>query len=215
MEDKILISLNKLSKKKVFPNGSKRKIFSDLSLSLSFSNYDNICLNEEIMEIDELLKIISGIEKADSGEIVIKINEEKVIGKFPYIPNESSLPEWLTVIENISLPFKFQDIPYSESEKRINEAIEICGLDGYENHISLSGSIGFNFRVELCRAVASEPKLIILQNPFSRFKEKDKADFSELIKNIFEKKGIHFLFTASKTDFEKIGNNRVLFIESI
>lgn len=130
-----------------------------------------------------LLKIISGLESAGSGEI---INNGKII----FIPSDPSSFPWLNVTQNIS--FSVQN----EKTVDIKKIIHAVGLEGYENHYPHNKSLGFRFRISLARSLAHKPSLICLDEPFNKMDETTKGEILLLARKINHEFGTAFLLAS-------------------
>ena len=81
----------------------------------------------------QLLKMISGISKPDSGKIMLYGKEIKESDNIPMVFQQYSSFEWMTVLENIALPMKLAGIDKKTREERARKIINLIGLDGSEN----------------------------------------------------------------------------------
>jgi len=133
-----------------------------------------------------LLKILAGLEQLTQGTIEVNRSNEKVI----YIPSKPSSFPWCSVKENLAL--------VNSDENRIKEVIEAVGLEGYDDHFPDNDSYGFRLRVSLGRAIIANPKIIILDEPFSnQMKPVTLERMYELVLFLRTKYGITFIIGTS------------------
>ena len=115
-----------------------------------------------------LLRIIVGVDKPTEGKVFYKGSVLKGINPEATIVLQSfSLFPWLTVQENVEIVLKAKGVPYSIRSKRAIELLDIVGLDGFENAYPKELSNGMRQKVCFARAMAMEPQLLCLDEPFS------------------------------------------------
>src|SRR5579875_3590557 len=115
-----------------------------------------------------LLRIMNGLIPPSAGQVLYKgkqvdgINPEcaLVFQSFALLP-------WLTVKANVELGLEARGVPAAERERRASIYIDKVGLDGFEEAYPRELSGGMKQRVGLARALAVEPRLLLMDEPFS------------------------------------------------
>ncbi|MDK2784562.1 MAG: NitT/TauT family transport system ATP-binding protein [Bacillota bacterium] len=132
-----------------------------------------------------LLRIIAGLVKPTSGTVLYR--GQALTGVNPgvgFVFQTFALFPWLTVLENVELGLKQKNLTPAERRKKALEAIDIVGLDGFENAYPKELSGGMRQRVGFGRALAVEPDLLLMDEPFSALDvltaENLRRDFLEL-----------------------------------
>ncbi|MEM1522342.1 MAG: ABC transporter ATP-binding protein [Thermofilaceae archaeon] len=110
-----------------------------------------------------LLRIIAGVEKPDGGRIVIHDRTPKVgfIFQFP------TLLPWLTVLDNVALPLRANGMSWREARERAHKYLSLTGLQAFEDFYPRELSGGMKQRVNIARALAVEPTILLMDEPFS------------------------------------------------
>ncbi|MBZ9633585.1 nitrate/sulfonate/bicarbonate ABC transporter ATP-binding protein [Clostridium sp. FP1] len=115
-----------------------------------------------------ILRAITGLIEPSEGEIIF--DGESVTGVNPYasiVFQTFALYPWLTVLENVELGLKAKGFPKEYTRRKAEELIDLIGLDGFEEAYPKELSGGMRQRVGFARALAVEPKLLCMDEPFS------------------------------------------------
>ncbi len=151
-----------------------------------------------------LLRIINLIEPIDSGEIyfngveVSSLEEKEKVKYRREMCLVFQKPAFLstTVYENIAYGLKIRKVEKREIRKRVKEALEIVGLEGYEKRSAKSLSAGEAQRVAIARAIVLEPKLLLLDEPTSNLDPRNTEVIEDLIRRINREKGVAMIIAT-------------------
>ncbi|PLJ77953.1 ABC transporter ATP-binding protein [Infirmifilum sp. SLHALR2] len=110
-----------------------------------------------------LLRIIAGLEKPDSGVVEVQPAGARIgfIFQFP------TLLPWMTVLENVALPLHVNGLSWSEAKERARKYLTLVGLQSFEDFYPRELSGGMKQRVNVARALAIEPTILLMDEPFS------------------------------------------------
>ena len=152
----------------IYTSGSKRfTAVQDVNLTV-FEGEFVALLGPSGCGKSTLLRIITGLQKPSEGNVLYR--EEPLHGVNPHatiVFQTFALFPWLSVFENVDLALKARDIPADTRTPRTLDLIDRVGLDGYETAYPRELSGGMRQKVGFARAMAIEPELLCLDEPFS------------------------------------------------
>lgn len=159
-----------------------------------------------------LLRCINGLENYNEGSIFVDNKEvknlnQKEIREFRknlgMIFQHFSLLERLTVYENIALPLKCWGYPKSKIDKKVNELLNLVGLEDKAKNIPKQLSGGQKQRVAIARALTLEPEILLCDEATSALDPKTTKSILELLKDINQKLGITIVIVTHQMEVVK------------
>jgi ABC-type nitrate/sulfonate/bicarbonate transport system, ATPase component len=162
-----LITLQGVSKAYQQPNGQKISILEPINLELRTGEIVAL-LGPSGSGKSTLMRMIAGLIPPSDGQVLY--HNRPLVGLNPGIAivfQNFALYPWLTVMENVELGLKAKgELPEPRRQKALR-MIDIIGLDGFENAYPKELSGGMRQRVGFARALAVEPELLCMDEPFS------------------------------------------------
>jgi NitT/TauT family transport system ATP-binding protein len=163
-----LLHIDKVTQ--VFQTGSgesRAPVLSEVSLSMKTGEIVAL-LGRSGSGKSTLLRIISGLTRPTEGTVTI--SGEPVDGPAKDVSmvfQSFALFPWLDVLDNVELGLRADGVPVEETRKRALKAIDTIGLDGFESAYPKELSGGMRQRVGFARALVMQPKILLMDEPFS------------------------------------------------
>jgi ABC-type nitrate/sulfonate/bicarbonate transport system ATPase subunit len=142
-----------------------------------------------------LLKLIAGLIAPSAGEITL--DGKKILGPSKergVVFQHFSLFPWLTVEENTSFGLDLQRINKQEKKAIVSHYLEITHLKKYAKFYPKDLSGGMQQRVSIARAIANDPKVLLMDEPFSSLDPQIRGQLLDFITNIYENEHKTILF---------------------
>jgi NitT/TauT family transport system ATP-binding protein len=122
-----------------------------------------------------LFNIIGGLLGGYDGRVAVA--GEKISGPHASIgmvfQEESTFP-WRNVVDNVAFPLEIAGMPKRERIERARHFVSMVGLDGFEKRYPAELSGGMRQRVSMARTLASEPKILLMDEPFAALDEQTR-----------------------------------------
>jgi NitT/TauT family transport system ATP-binding protein len=159
-----------------------------------------------------LLRLIDGLMPWEEGDIVI--DGQPVRGPGPdraMVFQSFALMPWASVLSNVTFGLELRGVPDSMRKDKAMELIEMVGLSGFERRYPMELSGGMQQRVGLARALAVEPKVLLMDEPFGALDEQTRRLLQEELLQIWETRRTTVVFiTHSMEEAVLLGDRVVL-----
>ena len=163
-----LISVDHVSKSFPLPDGKGEfTVLSDVSLTVKPGEVLAL-LGRSGSGKSTLLRIMAGLIQPSGGRVLSK--GQPLRGTNPNLAmvfQSFALLPWLTVQDNVELGLAARNVPRAERRERALKAIDVVGLDGFENAYPKELSGGMKQRVGFARAFVLKPEVLFMDEPFS------------------------------------------------
>ena len=197
------------------------KIFNNNQKTLKALQNTNLVINkQEIVSLvgqsgcgkSTLLRIIAGLEKTSSGQI--KLNN-KIITKpsssISMVFQEPRLMQWLNVFDNIKLSILNDSV--KTQRFKINDTLKRVGLENMGSLWPRELSGGMAQRVAIARALVQEPKVLLLDEPFSALDSFTKANLHEHVKYLWSSLKITIIMVTHDISEATTMSDRILILK--
>lgn len=162
-----------------------------------------------------LLEVLAGLTMPSSGSA--RIDGDPIVGPHPEIgvvfQDDSTFP-WLTAWQNVEFGLRHRGKPKRDRAGRIAEMLDLVGLRGFEDHLPSQLSGGMRQRLAIARALAPEPKLLLMDEPFGALDEQSRLILGDELLQIWRKTGATILFVTHSLSESVMLADRVLVMSS-
>ena len=160
-----------------------------------------------------LLNVIGGLDKPTSGIIEVEGNEISGLSmtalsklrrdRIGFIFQSYNLIPILTAFENAEYVLMLQGISVAKRQEKVFSLLKDVGLEGLENRLPRELSGGQQQRVSIARAIASEPALVLADEPTANVDSRTAKGLLDLMGRLNEEKGVTFLFSTHDPEVMK------------
>ena len=147
-----------------------------------------------------ILRMIAGLEHPDDGEILI---DGKVVNDVPgsdrgigFVFQSYALFRYMTVYDNIAFGLRVKKTPESEIKERVSELMKLIGCEGLEKRYPSQLSGGQRQRVAFARALAPNPQILLLDEPFAAIDAKVRLELRTWLRDMITRIGITSIFVT-------------------
>jgi len=144
-----------------------------------------------------LLRLIAGLDQPTTGKILLDGKPVSAPGAERGMVFQSyTLFPWLTVADNIAFGLREKGVPAPQRAKVVHEWVNRIGLAGFEHHHPKQLSGGMQQRTAIARALANDPAILLLDEPFGALDNQTRALMQELLLGIWERDRKTVLFVT-------------------
>jgi len=159
-----------------------------------------------------LFNVIGGLIDQYAGRVTVA--GETVAGPHPAIgmvfQEESTFP-WRTVIDNVAFPLEIAGMPKARRYEKARHFVNLVGLDGFERRYPAELSGGMRQRVSMARTLASEPKILLMDEPFAALDEQTRLLLGDKVLQIQQElKQTTLLITHNITEAVQLSDRIVV-----
>ncbi len=190
-------------------------ILSHLTFSLASGTFSTI-LGASGAGKTTVVSVISGLVPQDEGEVLF--DGRSVDGLATHrrgvsvVFQDSRLFPHMSVAQNVAFPLRVRGVSRGERTRRADALLEAVQLPGFGPRRTQSLSGGQRQRVALARAFAAEPRLILLDEPFSGLDESLREDMRSLVLDLHERTGITMLMVTHDATEALTMSDQVLYL---
>jgi NitT/TauT family transport system ATP-binding protein len=158
---------SKVRKTKDSPKTNRVDILDNISFEVGKGSFTSI-IGPSGCGKTTILKIIDGLVKPDSGQVIF---DGEIVDsppdKMAFVFQQFGLLPWRTALKNVEFGLELEGVDPDERRNAALRYLEIVGLKGYEQHYVHEISSGMQQRVGLARALAINPEILLMDEPFA------------------------------------------------
>jgi len=158
-----------------------------------------------------LLRMVAGLDTPTTG--TIQLDGKAVSGPGAdrgMVFQSYTLFPWLTVLQNVCFGLREKGLPLPEQQDKARHFLAKVGLKGFENHFPKQLSGGMQQRTALARALANDPRILLMDEPFGALDHQTRELMQELLLGIWEAEQKTVLFVTHDIDEAVFMGSRVV-----
>jgi NitT/TauT family transport system ATP-binding protein len=187
---------------KEFPVPGKESILALSNINLTVGDKEFVSvLGPSGCGKTTLLRIIAGLDSATSGSI--ELDGEIIAGPSPrmaMIFQEYSLYPWRTVRDNVTFGLEVEDMKKAKAREVADQYLHLVGLDEFADRYPYELSGGMRQRVAVARALAIEPEILLMDEPFGALDAQTRNLLQKELLEIWEKTKKTIIFVTHSVD---------------
>lgn len=162
-----------------------------------------------------LLNIIAGLETATTGSMLYEGKELKGVNDgIGLVFQKTALFEWKTVMENVEFGLKVQDMDRRTRREIAQKYINLVGLQGFEDRYPRQLSGGMKQRVGIARAYATNPGVLLLDEPFGQLDAQTRYQMENEILRIWEQDKRTIIFVTNNIEEAMTLGDRIVLLSN-
>jgi NitT/TauT family transport system ATP-binding protein len=204
-----LITVEEVSR--VFSSGARSVTALDkVSFEIQAANFVSI-VGPSGCGKSTLLKIISGLLPASSGSILVSGRRvQSPLENVGMVFQAPVLLKWRSVLGNVLLPVEFAKLDIARHLDRARALIKLVGLEGFEEMYPHELSGGMQQRASLCRALITDPQLLLMDEPFGALDALTRDELDMELLKLWQEKRKTVLFVTHSIQESVFLSDRVL-----
>ncbi len=196
LADRLVIQVENVTKAFQTPDQGMLVALEDITLDIGYGEFVTV-VGPSGCGKSTLLKLIAGLTPLSRGRILYQGAEIHGLNtKVGYVPQESKLFPWLTLKENVAFGLDSKRYSRQERERQARYFINLAGLNGFEQYYPAQLSGGMGKRASIVRALAYEPPVILMDEPFGPLDAQTRMVLQDELLKIWEQKRQTIIFVT-------------------
>ncbi len=198
----VVVSIRRVSKK--FSNGTLA--VRDVDLDLYAGEFLSL-LGPSGCGKSTLLRMVAGLGETSAGAITWPRSANPSAldhgGELGFVFQEPTLMPWATALANVMMPLKLKGVSKTEAEHRARDMLDSVGLGGFLKSYPRELSGGMKMRVSIARALVTQPRLLLMDEPFAALDEITRHKLNDDLLRLWEAQKFTAVFVTHSV-FESV-----------
>lgn len=167
-----------------------------------------------------LLNILGGLITPTSGNVAVSgvplfpLRRDKSGPRLAYVFQEANLLPWRSVLRNVTLPLELQGVAKGERERRARDYLDIVGLADFAEKLPHQLSGGMRQRVSIARALASDPEIVLMDEPFGALDAMTRDQLNEFLQGLWMQQRFSVVFVTHSINEAIFLADRIVMLSS-
>lgn len=160
-----------------------------------------------------LMRVIADLEQPTAGRIQVNgvsPSQARLARAYGYVFQAAALYPWRNVLRNVMLPLEIIGLPPEERRQRAQQQLALVGLEGFERKFPWQLSGGMQQRVSIARAMALQPELLLMDEPFGALDEITRDHLNEQLLRLWERTAKTVIFVTHSISEAVFLSNRIV-----
>ena len=191
-----------LSAEKTYPNGTQA--LKPVDLTVHEGEFVTL-LGPSGCGKSTLLKMVAGLLPPSDGRLLLwrkPVADVQAVARgaagrvVSFVFQEATLMPWARVMANVRLPLDLAGVPLAEGQARVRAALQMVGLEKFEDSLPKELSGGMQMRVSIARGLVTEPTLLLMDEPFGALDEITRNRLDSDLLQLWREKKLTVIFVT-------------------
>ena len=178
---------------KVFPNGVRA--LERIDLDIREGEFVTL-LGPSGCGKSTLLRLIAGLLSPSAGAISLQAQDGGEARRLAFVFQHPTLMPWASVLGNVRLPLDLAGVARGEADRRVRAALDLVGLSEFERVYPRELSGGMQMRASIARALVTEPRLLLMDEPFGALDEITRNRLDRDIRELWARQRLTAVFVT-------------------